>query len=529
MRTRPSWAILGLVLLLAGCGMSSDDMGDGYERPADDNRGNPGHDGNHGGGAGGQGEYSHGAPRSEDWQKGEEYTHYGENEFLDPTEEPLCTFGVDVDTASYTLMRRDIMGGLLPNPDGVRVEEYLNFFSYDDAPPADDAPDAFAVHLEGAPSPFGENLHLLRVGIKGKELPPVERGNANLVFLVDVSGSMASDDKLPMVQDSLRLLVDQLRVDDTIAIVTYAGNVGVALHPTPAGAREKILAAIDALSPWGSTNGEGGIVKAYDLAEANFVENGINRVILCTDGDFNVGKTGQDLVDLIVSYRERGIYLTTLGFGRGNYNDSTMKQLASKGNGNYAYVDSLQEADRVVRRNLLGTLLVIAKDVKLQLSFDPETVVRYRLLGYENRRIEHENFEDPTEDTGDIGSGHHVTALLELELKEGVTMGEVAKVATLDLRYKFPGDTFDTPLHRPITTEMFASSLDEASSDLRFAAAVAEYAEILRRSKHSEGVRFDEVFSLAAPVVNGDPDRAGFLELVSLAREVWKSRIGGID
>lgn len=461
------------------------------------------------------------------WQEGEDYLPWIENEFIDPKEDPLCTFGVDVDTASYTLMRRDLEAGLLPVPESVRVEEYLNFFSYDTAPPEAEHTDAFAVQLEGAPSRFGENLHLLRIAIKGKEMPPVQRGRANLVFLVDISGSMASADKLPLVKETLRLLVDQLREDDTIGLVTYAGAVGVALVPTPVSQREKILAAIDKLDAGGSTYGEGGITEAYALAEKHLAEGGINRVVLCTDGDFNVGKTGDALVDLIVSYRDRGIYLTTLGFGGGNYNDSLMKSLASKGNGNYAYIDSQKEADRVVRRNLLGTLVVIAQDVKLQLKFHPETVSRYRLIGYENRIFPHDRFEDPREDTGEIGSGHHVTALLELELAAGADAG--ATVAEVNLRYKLPGETTDIPMHRAVSIADFAQPLDAASADFRFAAAVAEYAEILRRSKHSEGFRFDEVMSLAGPAAGEHPDRLEFLELVSRARGLWKDTRGGID
>ncbi len=527
MRSTWSVAVAAAALLVAsGCG--SDDMStDGAGSP---NSGGPYTDCGGCGGAGGTG--AHGAPPTAgegDWQSGENYTSYGENDFTDPAEDNLCTFGIDVDTASYTVMRRDVRSGGLPQTASVRTEEYLNYFDYLYEPPARDGEEAFAIHLDGAASPFGENLQLLRIGIKGKEVPAQERGQANLVFLVDVSGSMSSDDKLGLVKRSLRMLVDELRANDTIGLVTYAGNAGVVLEPTPVAQREAILAAIDGLESGGSTNGEAGIRIAYDLAEDHHVQGGINRVVLATDGDLNVGLTGDALVKVIEEFRERGVFLTTLGFGRGNYNDALMEQLADKGNGNYAYVDSEAEAERVLRRELLGTLVVIAKDVKIQVELNAEAVARYRLLGYENRAIDDEEFENPEVDTGDIGSGHDVTALIELELKPEVNEPGLvpADVATVKVRYKQPEGSIDTEVVQSIGASGFTSSIQAAPESLIFAAAVAEYAEILRKSKHSEGARFDEVIDLAAgATAHGDPARLEFLELVETAKGIWERQYG---
>lgn len=533
MRNVRKMAVLASALLVAsGCGADDEatslDAGAG---PWDDCSGcggaggtgpnYPG-SGGYGGTGGGTGT---GAPG--DWQNGEQYTSYGENQFTDPAEDNLCTFGIDVDTASYTIMRRDVTSGALPLPASVRTEEFLNYFDYRYEPPAADGPDAFAIHLDGAASPFGEGLQLLRIGIKGKELAAQERGQANLVFLVDVSGSMASEDKLGLVKTSLRMLVDELRPTDTIGLVTYAGNAGVVLSPTPASQRQRILDAIDRLDAGGSTNGEAGIRTAYNLAEDNFVAGGVNRVVLATDGDLNVGLTGDALVDVIEEFRVRGIFLTTLGFGRGNYNDALMEQLADKGNGNYAYVDSEAEAERVLRRDLLGTLVVIAKDVKIQVELNAEAVARYRLLGYENRAIDDDDFEDPTVDTGDIGSGHDVTALIELELKPEVNQPGLvpADVATVSVRYKHPEGSLDRELERTIDATRFVSSIAAAPESLQLAAAVAEYAEILRRSQFSENARFDEVIDLAAgATADGDPDRLEFIELVGKARDLWRQQ-----
>ena len=479
--------LLALVgALLAGCGADSEDAGLGLP-----------------------GDWLGGAP----WHGGERYVRVGENPFVSTSQDPYATFGVDVDTAAYSLMRRDVQAGHLPHPDGVRVEEYLNYFSYGYEPPAQDP---FAIHLEAAPSPFGEGLHLLRVGLQARTV--AERGRANLVFLVDVSGSMGEPDKLPLVQRTLRLLLDELRPDDRVGIVVYAGSVGTLLPPTPASERQAIAAAIDRLSAGGSTNGSGGIVAAYEMAQQIHEPGGINRVILATDGDFNVGLFGDPLIDLIAEKRKTGIYLTTLGFGRGNYDHGQMERLADYGNGNYAYVDGEGEALRVVRRDLLSTMVVVAEDAKVQVAFNPAVVKRHRLIGYENRAIADDDFAEEDLDAGDVGAGHDVTALLEIELHEGALESK-GDLATVTLRYKEPGGGQATPLVQRLPAAEVRATFDDASGATRFAAAVAEYAEILRGSQFSEGARFADVRAIVAPLVGDDPDRAEFLELIDLAAQ----------
>ncbi len=477
---------------IAGCGMSEADAGMG---------GSP---------------HWSGEPGGAPWHGGEQYQQVGENPFVETAQDARATFGVDVDTASYALMRRDLHGGYLPHVDGVRVEEYLNYFSYGYEPPVDEA---FAAHLEAAPSPFGEGLHLLRVGLQARSV--AERGRANLVFLVDVSGSMDEPDKLPLVKRTLSILLDELRPDDTVALVVYSGAVGTVLEPTPASMRSVIQQAIDRLGASGSTNGEGGIRAAYELAQRHFEDQGINRVILATDGDFNVGLYGDPLIDLIQEKRASGVYLTTLGFGSGNYNGAQMERLAAHGNGNYAYVDGIGEAERVVRRDLLSTMVVVAEDTKVQLTFDPQVVKRHRLLGYENRAIDDDDFVKDDVDTGDVGAGHDVTALLEIELQPGALESDAA-LATLAIRYQPPGAATDTEMTAELHTGDVLASFDEASASTRFAAAVAEYAEILRRSSHSIGADFAQVRAIAAPLVGGDADRAEFVELVDTAAGIWR-------
>ncbi|MCB9546881.1 MAG: von Willebrand factor type A domain-containing protein [Myxococcales bacterium] len=447
----------------------------------------------------------------------ERYQHHPVNAFVDASEDHLVTFAADVDTGSYTLMRSSLARGTLPPADSVRVEEYLNFFDYRDAPPADDQT-PFAVHLEAAPSHFGAGLHLLRVGIKGYEVLAEERPAANLVFLVDVSGSMNDTNKLPLVRYALRRLTETLRPDDTIGMVVYAGSVGTVLAPTPVRERDTILAAIDQLRAGGSTNGEGGIRAAYALAEAAARPGSVNRVILCSDGDFNVGATGETLLALIDEYRQRDVTLSVFGFGRGNYNDRDMEQLADRGNGNYAYIDREAEAERVLVRRVTGTLLTIAKDVKIQVDLNPDLVARYRLIGYENRDIADDDFRDDAVDAGEIGAGHTVTALIEAELVDGFAESD-APLATATLRWKDPAASDRVgELSVDLRGRDVVSDFVEASRALRFGAAVAEFAEILRESPHSEGRRLAEVEALAArAAVEGDADQAELIRLVGLA------------
>jgi len=460
------------------------------------------------------------------YQAGENYAKVRENQMVQASEDNRTTFSLDVDTASYTIMRRDLTNGRLPVPDSVRVEEYINFFDYDDEPPsgADDAP--FATHLESAPSPFGEGRYLLRVGVQAMEVPADQRPAANLVFLIDVSGSMSAPNKLGLVQFALSTLVNTLRPDDTIGIVVYAGREAVVLEPTAVSQRGAILSAIETLEAGGSTNGEAGIRTAYDLATRHFRTGGINRVILCTDGDFNVGLTGDALIRLVEQYRERGVTLTTLGFGMGNYNDHHMEQLADRGNGNYAYIDSRNEALRLLGRDLGGTLQVIAKDVKVQVIFNTDAVARFRLIGYENRVLAHQDFENDAIDAAEIGSGQFVTAYIEYELREGVPAGvDPRQLAQVRIRYKAPDGDRSMELDRSINVEQVRQSFEQASPVFRFGAGVAEFAEILRHSEHSQGARFDDVQRiLRGASWSGSSDAGELIELVSMAQRLWSQQ-----
>ena len=457
-----------------------------------------------------------GSPNSATNTAGETYQDYGENDFVDTATQTTSTFGADVDTASYTIMRRDVLAGRLPAKDSVRVEEYINYFRLDDAAPTD-AP--FSLSLEMAPSFFGEEgQKLLRIGIKGKEIPIEERDPANLVFLVDVSGSMHDWNKLPLVQWSLKQLVQKLAPADTLGIAVYASAEGAVMQPTAVENKAKVLEAIDGMQASGSTNGEAGIRLAYEMAESAFRPGGTNRVVICTDGDFNVGLTGNALVALIEEYRSKGIFLTMLGFGQGNLNDATMEQLADKGNGNYAYIDSQNEALRVLGENLVSTLQVIAKDVKIQVEFDAEAVSRYRLVGYENRVMSNTDFDDDMKDSGDLGAGHQVTAFYELETVGQVSQG---RAATVRIRYKEPAGETSQLIERDFLLEDAVPSFGQATQAFRFAAAVTEYAEILRLSKHSTGARFDDILTIAQETSGGLGDREEFRELVVKASDLY--------
>ncbi len=442
-----------------------------------------------------------------------------ENPFVDTAVDPMSTFAVDVDTASYTIARRALDEGRLPDPDSVRIEEFINFFRYADPAPTPDDPEPFTINLEAAPSTFGEGMHLLRVGIKGLEVPAAERAPANLVFLVDVSGSMQSPDKIGLVQYSLTQLTNGLRPTDTLSIVTYAGADRVLLPPTEVGDRTAILDAIASLEAGGSTAGAAGITTAYELAQQAFVAEGINRVVLCTDGDFNVGVTGEPLVQLVESWRDRGITLTVLGYGHGNLNDDFLEQLTNRAEGQYAYIDSRNEALRMLGRDLVGTLQVIAKDVKIQVEFDPGAVARFRLVGYANRVLAHEDFRDDTVDAGEIGSGHGVTAFYEVELQPEPVVD--APLATVRLRYKKPSGGESREVETALPQDAVHLELGDASPALRFGAAVAEFAEILFGSGHSEGARFEEVAELAQSAAGEDEDRQEFVRLVNRAATLW--------
>ena len=401
----------------------------------------------------------------------------GTNPFLDTEDDHLSTFAMDVDTGSYSVTRRYLTDGYLPPPEAVRVEEFVNTFDYNYDPPTEDA---FAIHIDGALSKFGEGkrLQLLRIGLQGRVIPAEHRKDAILTFVIDVSGSMDMENRLGLVKKALTLLVDQLRPTDKVGIVVYGSHGRLVLSHTGIEQRSTILSAINALRPGGSTNAEEGLRIGYDLAWRNASVNHINRVILCSDGVANVGNTGPDeILKEIRTYVNKGITLSTVGFGMGNYNDVLMERLADTGDGSYAYVDTLTEAKRIFVKNLTGTLQLIAKDAKIQVDFNPEVVSRFRLLGYENRRLNHEQFRDDTADAGEVGSSHQITALYEVKLNPDA----IGKLATVSIRYADP-DNHRVEVSEDISVSQLHESFDAAPATFRLAAGVAEFAEILRES-----------------------------------------------
>ena len=406
------------------------------------------------------------------------YENQGTNPFIDTEDDNFSTFAMDVDSASYSVMRRYLRDGNLPPAAAVRVEEYINAFDYNYTPPTDDA---FAVHLEGAPSKFGEGkrLQLLRIGIQGRVIPDDDRKDAILTFVIDISGSMNMENRLGLVKRALTLLVDQLRPTDKVGIVVYGSNARVVLSHTGLENRDYILEAINQLQPDGATNAEEGLRVGYKLALKNSKSDCINRVILCSDGVANVGRTGPEaILKEISNYVKEGVTLTTVGFGMGNYNDVLMEQLANKGNGSYAYVDSIKEAKRIFIENLTGTLQVIAKDAKIQVEFNPETVSRFRLLGYENRSLAHEDFRKDDVDAGEVGSGHSVTALYEIKLHENAD----GKLATVFIRHEDPDTTRVSEINETFSTNQLKQSYEGTSPAYQLVTAIAEYAEILHES-----------------------------------------------
>jgi len=472
----------------------------------------------------------------------EAYAHVAEYGFLRPADSPLSTFSIDVDTASYANVRRFLENGSLPPADAVRIEELLNYFRYEDPAPA--GKDPFSVTTEIADCPWNQDHRLMRIGLRGRSIPRRDLPPRNLVFLVDVSGSMQSPEKLPLVKDGLRLLIDQLDELDRVSMVVYAGAAGVVLEPTSGADRGALLAAVGGLEAGGSTNGAQGIERAYELAERSFIEGGANRVMLCTDGDFNVGVTSEgELVRLIEREREKGVFLTVLGFGMGNLKDSTMEALADHGNGNYAYIDSLDEAEKVLVTEADATLVTIAKDVKIQVELNPATVEAYRLVGYDNRRLANEDFNDDRKDAGEIGAGHSVTALYEIVPKGGTidrpgvdplryqvsarltSAAAGGEIATVKLRYKQPDGDRSELLSVRVADE--ASRLASASGDLRFAAAVATFGLVLHESEHRGDASLDMARALASDALGADAGghRAGFLRLVERARELRPAQV----
>ncbi|MCR9054966.1 MAG: von Willebrand factor type A domain-containing protein [Phaeodactylibacter xiamenensis] len=441
---------------------------------------------------------------------GEGYAEIVENEFIAAGTEAFSTFSIDVDKAAYSNVRRFIAAGQLPPADAVRTEELINYFDY--AYPLPEAGNAFAVETELGPCPWKEGHQLLHIGIKGFEASPVDAPPANLVFLIDVSGSMGSPNKLPLVKQALGLLTEELRAQDRVSIVTYAGGFQVALLPTSGDQKEKIMNVVNGLGSGGGTAGGAALQRAYELARQYFQPNGSNRVILATDGDFNVGiSSPEELEAFIAEKRATGIYLSVLGFGTGNYKDDRLEILANKGNGNYAYIDGIKEAEKVLVTEMAGTLFAIAKDVKLQVEFDSATVQTYRLIGYENRLLDKEDFEDDSKDAGELGAGHTVTALYEIVPQPGA---EGEPLGTLHLRYKEPAESQSRYLKHELPGD--AQLLEQTSENFRFAAAVATYAHCLRDSKHKGLATLSLARELADQARQDDLEnyRADFVELI---------------
>ena len=470
----------------------------------------------------------------------EEYNRIEENPFLRASTNPLSTFSIDVDTAAYSNLRRFIEQGQLPPKDAVRIEELINYFPYEYPEPEGDRP--FSITTEFSAAPWNPTHQLVSIGLQGKRLATEELPPSNLVFLLDVSGSMNSPNKLPLLKKAFRMLANQLSAKDRVAIVVYAGAAGLVLPPTPGNQKDKIIDAIERLEAGGSTAGGKGIKLAYEVARQNFMSEGNNRVILASDGDFNVGISSEtELVRLIEDYRDRGVFLTVLGFGMGNLKDAKMEQLANKGNGNYAYIDRPLEAKKVLVKEMGATLLTIAKDVKIQVEFNPAKVLAYRLIGYENRLLRSQDFNDDTKDAGELGAGHSVTALYEIipvGVQSSVKLPAVDslryqqnqqnKVDTaaynsnelmlVKLRYKAPDATESQLIEQPLLDR--ATKLENTSNNFKFAAAVAELGMLLRDSQFKGNASFEQVLQLANQSKGADLDgyRGEFIELVEKSK-----------
>jgi Ca-activated chloride channel family protein len=439
----------------------------------------------------------------------EQYKEHGVRQWEFADKDHLSTFSIDVDTASYTIARRKLNEGHLPPPASVRTEEFVNYFKYDYKAPGN-IKTPFAVHMEAAPSPFEKKLHVLRVGIKGMEAKGKKRKAAHLTFLVDTSGSMSRPDKIGLHKRALRFLVDQLKPGDTVALCTYAGSVREVLAPTGMDQRAKIHSAIENLRSGGSTAMSSGLELAYKLAYKNFKGKSINRVIVCSDGDANVGRTKHgDMLKSIKHYAEEGVTLSTIGFGMGNYKDHRMEQLANKGNGNYFYIDTFSEAKRVFGKNLMGTLQVIAKDVKIQVDFNPKAVRKYRLIGYENRDIADKDFRNDKVDAGEIGAGHTVTALYEVEVTN-----PRAPMATVRIRWKRPQGVKAAEKAYPFSNSKLRSSFNKTSADFRRAVAAAALAENLRNSPFKESWTIEKAKQIAQTALSKESKEE--LELIEL-------------
>lgn len=467
---------------------------------------------------------------------GDQFAEFEDAAVTTVADAPVSTFSVDVDSASYSYMRRALNEGRLPDPASVRVEELINYFNYDYAVPTDPA-SPFATDIQVMPSPWDEGKQVIRIGLQGFEPAPAARKPVNLVFLIDTSGSMDASDKLPLLKSAFRLLIDQLDADDTISIVTYAGSAGTVLEPTSASERREILNALDHLNPGGSTAGAAGIEVAYQWAEEGERDGVTSRVILATDGDFNVGLSSPDaLTDLIEDKRDAGIFLSVLGFGTGNLNDAVMQALAQNGNGTAHYIDSFREAQRVLVDEVGATLMPIASDVKVQVEFNPAEVAEYRLIGYETRALNREDFNNDRVDAGDVGAGLSVTALYEITqvgsdslltdpLRYGdqeetvAASGGEGELAFFKLRYKLPGEADSELYTQPITPDLAVDTIAEADDNSRFALAVAAFGQKLRQTVSADTVSFAEIRELASGAQGEDEAgyRREFISLVDLA------------
>jgi Ca-activated chloride channel homolog len=470
-------------------------------------------------------------------QNTNEFGKFSENKYHTAKNDPLSTFSADVDRASYTLVRRSLGQGQLPETDAVRVEELINYFDYNYTAPQNQDP--VAIHTDLAVCPWNPSHQLVRIGIQGKRIPTDNLPSSNLVFLLDVSGSMNGENRLPLVKQAFKLLVQQLRAKDRVSIVVYAGAAGMVLPSTSGSEKARIIAALDKLEAGGSTAGGEGIRLAYRIAGENFMKEGNNRVILATDGDFNVGvSSGKALEELIEKEREQGVFLSVLGFGMGNYKDNKLETLADKGNGNYAYIDDFEEARRTFATEFGGTLFTIAKDVKLQVEFNPAQVQGYRLIGYENRLLDKEDFNDDKKDAGDMGSGHTVTALYEI-VPAGSPMPQAGsvdplkyqqpaplpaplvqskEVLTVKVRYKAPQGKKSQLLQAVL--QAGAKPIAECPADFRLAASVAQFGMLLRNSPHAGKSSYDGAIKLAVSAKGEDPEgyRAEYIQLLKKAQ-----------
>lgn len=469
----------------------------------------------------------------------EDYDKIVDNPFLSPQKSPLSTFSIDVDAASYTNTRRYLTGGTLPPKGAVRIEEFINFFDYDYPQPTDNQP--FSVTTEVASCPWNAENKLVHIGLQGKKLDYKDLKPSNLVFLIDVSGSMEDENKLPLLRKSLKILLEQLNERDRIAIAVYAGASGLVLPSTPASEKNKIMKVLDNLQAGGSTAGGEGIELAYKIAVQNLIKEGNNRVILATDGDFNVGVSNtSSLVELIEEKRKTGVFLTILGFGMGNYKDNRMESISNAGNGNYYYIDSQDEAERIFEKEMRATLFTIAKDVKIQVEFNPAKVQAYRLIGYENRKLNDEDFNDDTKDAGELGAGHTVTALYEI-IPVGVKSSFVKNVDNLKyqqvtgtkaansdelmnvkLRYKRPKEDVSNLLSTEIKNSN--TTWDKSSANFRFSAAVAGFGMLLRESPYHNNYSYEQVLNLGKTAQNADKYRSEFLELVEKAQKLTRNK-----